>query len=115
MNKFALKQHIPALAVGFLGALVFQVLIMVIGIGVVSSSKIRSEFREKLQNVVNQAVTEKNLTDSAGQHSDVIDVVDAVNPAVVSIVDTKDVPKMEQSLIKVDSNKIIRSACLGST
>lgn len=98
MNKLALKQHIPALAVGFLGALAFQVVFFCVGAGVISSSAIRSEFREKLQSIVNQAVTEKNLTDSAGQHSDVIDVVDAVNPAVVSIVVTKDVPKMEQIL-----------------
>lgn len=98
MDKHAVKQHVPAFVVGFIGALACQAIVIAVGIGIISSGQIRSELREKIQRVVDKAVTEKNLTDSAGQHSDVIDVVDAVNPAVVSIVITKDVPKMEQIL-----------------
>lgn len=98
MDTQNFKHHLPSLLVGFLGAVLCQVLLIAIGLGVMFHSPMKDSIREKLESIVDRAVTEKNLTDSAGNHSDVIDVVDAANPAVVSIVITKDVPKMEQIL-----------------
>ncbi len=96
MQKDLLKQHYPAFVIGFVGALLCQIVIIGIAAGLYVGTPLKQVVREKLQSIVEKAVTDKNLTDSAGQHSDVIDVVDAVNPAVVSIVISKDVPKMEQ-------------------
>lgn len=98
MDKQMLKQHLPSLFVGFIGAVLCQVVLAAVGLGLVFHSSLGDAIRDRLQSIVDKAVTEKNLTDSAGNHSDVIDVVDAANPAVVSIVITKDVPKMEQIL-----------------
>ncbi len=93
-----LRQYLPSFLAGFIGAVLFQIVLVVIGLGVLLASPLKDSIRDRLRSVINQAVTEKNLTDSAGNHSDVIDVVSAVDPAVVSIVITKDVPKMEEIL-----------------
>ncbi len=97
MNKDSLKQHYPALVLGFAGAVLCQILLAAIIVGFYIGTPLKSQIHEKLQSIVEKAVIDKNLTDSAGQHSDVIDVVDAVSPSVVSIVISKDVPKMEQN------------------
>lgn len=96
IDKAFLKQYVPSLVAGALGALVCLVVVVAIGIGAVLATPLRSDLENALQNIVNRAVTEKNLTDSAGNHSDVVEVVDAANPAVVSIIISKDVPKLEQ-------------------
>lgn len=96
IDKAFLKQYVPSFVAGALGALVCFVVLATIGIGVIFATPLRSDLEHALQNIVNRAVTEKNLTDSAGNHSDVVEVVDAANPAVVSIVISKDVPKLEQ-------------------
>ncbi len=93
-----LKQHFPSLLVGFIGAVFCQIVLVAVGFGLLFHSPLKDSLRDRLQSIIDRVVTEKNLTDSAGNHSDVIDVVDAANPAVVSIVITKDVPKMEQIL-----------------
>lgn len=98
MNKDVLKRHYPALMLGFAGAVLCQILLAAMAVGFYVATPLKSEIRSRLQAIIEKAVNAKNLTDSAGQHSDVIDVVDAVNPAVVSIVISKDVPKMEQTL-----------------
>ncbi len=98
MDKQILRQHLPSLFVGFIGAVLCQVVLVAVGLSLVLYSPLKDSLRDRLQSIVDHAVTEKNLTDSAGNHSDVVDVVDAVDPAVVSIVITKDVPKMEQIL-----------------
>jgi serine protease Do len=90
------KNQVPLFVAGFLGALVCLILVGVLSAAVVLASPLREELQLRFSAVIDQIVTEKNLTDSAGNHSDVIDVVDAVNPAVVSIVITKDVPKLER-------------------
>jgi len=96
MNMQTLRKHLPVFFVGVLGAAVFQGILLGIGFGVVFHSPLRDALRDRFESVVSRAVTEQNLTDSAGNHSDVIDVVSAADPAVVSIVITKDVPKLEQ-------------------
>jgi serine protease Do len=96
IDKALFRQYIPSFVAGALGALVCFVAVVAVGIGVVFATPLRSDLQNALQSVVNRAVTEKNLTDSAGNHSDVVEVVDAANPAVVSIIISKDVPKLEQ-------------------
>ncbi len=96
MNVSQYKEHIPACIAGFVGALVCIVLVTGLSSVAVFASPIREELQSRFSAIVDQIVTEQNLTDSAGNHSDVIDVVDAVNPAVVSIVITKDVPTLER-------------------
>ena len=98
MNGDSIKKHYPAFVVGFAGAVLCQMVLAAIVAGFYIGTPLKSKIRSSIQSIVEKAVTEKNLTDSAGQHSDVIDVVDAVNPAVVSIVISKDVPKMEKIL-----------------
>lgn len=98
MSKELLKHHYAAFVVGFAGAVLCQILLVAIAVGFYLGTPLKSQIRERFQSIVEKAVTDKNLTDSAGQHSDVIDVVDAVNPSVVSIVISKDVPKMEKIL-----------------
>lgn len=93
-----LKQHLPTLLVGCIGAVLCQVVLVAVGLGILFHSPLKDSLAQQLQSIVDRAVTEKNLTDSAGNHSDVVDVVSAADPAVVSIVITKDVPKMEQIL-----------------
>lgn len=96
IDKTFLKQYIPPFVAGALGAMACFIVLVVISIGVVLATPLRSDLENALQNIVNRAVTEKNLADSAGNHSDVVEVVDAANPAVVSIIISKDVPKLEQ-------------------
>lgn len=98
MDKQMLKQHLPTLLVGCIGAVLCQVVLVAVGLGILFHSPLKDSLAQQLQSIVDRAVTEKNLTDSAGNHSDVVDVVSAADPAVVSIVITKDVPKMEQIL-----------------
>lgn len=93
ISKEFMKRHGAAFGAGFLGALLCMVLVVAIPLSLPS---IRFDLSRYLENMVERAVTAKNLTDSAGNHSDIIDVVDATNAAVVSIVITKDVPKLEQ-------------------
>lgn len=93
-----LKHHLPSVLVGFIGAVLCQIVFVAIGLGLLFYSPLKDSIRDRLQSVIDQAVTKKTLTDSAGNRSDVIDVVAAADPAVVSIVITKDVPKMEQIL-----------------
>lgn len=93
-----LKQHLPTLLVGCIGAVLCQVVLVAVGLGILFHSPLKDSLAQQLESIVDRAVTEKNLTDSAGNHSDVVDVVSAADPAVVSIVITKDVPKMEQIL-----------------
>lgn len=96
IDKAFLKRHAPSLVAGAFGALMVLIVVVGVGVGVVLATPLRTDLENVLQDVVNRAVTEKNLTDSAGNHSDVVEVVDAVNPAVVSIIISKDVPKLEQ-------------------
>ncbi len=98
MNRDMFKRHYPAFAMGFVGALVCQVVV----VGVVAACYIATPLQAEIQNrfhaLIAKEITNSSPTDSAGQHSDVMDVVSAVNPAVVSIVISKDVPKMEKIL-----------------
>ncbi len=96
MNIDQYKTYVPSLIAGFIGALGCLVLVVVLGIALAVASPLKDEMQSRFSALIDEIVTEKNLTDSAGNHSDVIDVVDAVNPAVVSIVITKDVPKLER-------------------
>lgn len=96
IDKAFLKQYVPSFVAGALGALMGLIIIVVVGVGVVLTTPLRSDLENVLQNIVDRAVTEKTLTDSAGNRSDVVEVVDAANPAVVSIVISKDVPRLEQ-------------------
>ena len=98
MDKQMFRSHLPSLLVGYIGAVLCQIVLVAIGFGLLFHSPLKDSLSDRLQSIVDRAVTEKNLTDSAGNHSDVIDVVSAADPAVVSIVITKDVPKMEQIL-----------------
>lgn len=96
MNTPHWKQYIPSFVSGFLGALVCLIAVTGVGAAVLLASPIGDDLRNRFDAMVDHLVSEKNLADSAGNHSDVIDVVDATNDAVVSIVITKDVPKLEQ-------------------
>lgn len=98
MDKQTLVKHFPSFLVGFIGAVFCQVVLVGIILSLAMYSPLKDSIGNRLQSVIDKAVTEKSLTDSAGNHSDVIDVVSAADPAVVSIVITKDVPKMEQIL-----------------
>ncbi len=87
-----IKSHLPAATAGFLGGIVSCVLISVAIFGFIGTDDMRSALREAL------GITETvaPVADSTGETSDVVSVVEAANPAVVSIVISKDVPKMEQ-------------------
>lgn len=91
-----MKTYIPSLIAGFIGAFVCLVLVGFGGALFLSASPIQTDLRARFSGFIDQIVTEQRLLDSAGNQSDVVDVVDAVNPAVVSIVITKDVPKLER-------------------
>ena len=96
MNTFEWKKHVPSFVSGFLGALACLIVVGGAGTALVLASPVGNDLRNRFDAMIDHLVSEKNLEDSAGNHSDVIDVVDAANPAVVSIVITKDVPTLEQ-------------------
>lgn len=82
-----------AFAVGVLGALAVNV---VLGAGTwayLSTADGKERVADWLDLESNVAAP---VVDSAGQHSEVVNVVDAASPAVVSIVITKDVPIIER-------------------
>jgi serine protease Do len=96
MNKEVIKQYIPSFFAGFFGAFTCLLIVGGVATGLWYMPSLQNNLHDRFQAIIDRAVVEKNLTDSAGNHSDVIDVVDATNPAVISIVITKDVPKLEQ-------------------
>lgn len=98
MNREWIREHAPSFVVGFLGALVCQVIVATIVVGVLIASPLRMEAYTQFRSMIDRVVRERTVVDSSGQHSDVVSVVDLANPAVVSIVISKDVPKMEQFL-----------------
>ncbi len=104
MNREWLRQHRAAFVVGFFGALVCQVIIAVVAVGLVTVSPLRMEVYAQFRSIIDRVVREHTVVDSSGQHSDVVSVVDSANPAVVSIIISKDVPKMEQILNEGNQN-----------
>ncbi|MFA6017565.1 MAG: trypsin-like peptidase domain-containing protein [Patescibacteria group bacterium] len=96
MDIVSFKSHLPAFIAGALGAFVCLFVFAGMSFAVVLFSPLHNEIENRFRAIVDYFVSEKNLTDSAGNHSDVVNVVDSASPAVVSIVITKDVPKLEQ-------------------
>lgn len=92
MQTISIKPHLPALIAGLFGGVVSCVLIGAVTFAVIGADDLRSRVREAL-GITTSVVP---VVDSTGETSDVVSVVEAANPAVVSIVITKDVPKMEQ-------------------
>lgn len=94
-QSVSLRQAVTLFAAGLVGALAALVMAVIIGGAVLSSTGIN------LADVLNAWRT--GLNAPAGEYSvsgvpsdSIVDVVEKVNPAVVSIVATKDVPIMEQ-------------------
>lgn len=82
-----------AFAVGVLGALLLNSLVGLAGWAYLSTPTGRNNLADWLDLKSTALVP---LVDSAGEHSDTVNVVEAASPAVVSIVITKDVPIIEQ-------------------
>ncbi|MCR4312514.1 MAG: trypsin-like peptidase domain-containing protein, partial [Candidatus Uhrbacteria bacterium] len=93
MQIFDFKSHLPSLVAGFAGGIVSCVLLGVIAFGVLGADTVRDSIRDAL-GITATSVTP--VVDSTGEASDVVSVVEAANPAVVSIVISKDVPKVQQ-------------------
>ncbi len=89
-----LKEHGIAIAAGMLGALFVVLVLAGVTVGLVLKTSVGERLQDWVNSLIDRSVTRHNLVDSAGNRSDVIDVVDAANGAVVSIVISKDVPKM---------------------
>ena len=78
---------------GAAGALALNLVVFLVLAAVVTSD----DGKEAMANMLGvEQVSEAPVVDSAGDRSDVVNVVDAASPAVVSIVITKDVPIIEQ-------------------
>lgn len=82
-----------ALALGVLGALLVNLTCGLVAWSYLQTPEAKDRLAEWLD-VKSTALVP--VVDSAGEHSDVVNVVEAASPAVVSIVITKDVPKIEQ-------------------
>src|SRR3989339_1484370 len=92
MQTFNIKSHLPSFVAGVLGGVVSCVLVGTVAFVVIGADDLQSRIREAL-GITTSVVP---VVDSTGEASDVVSVVEAANPAVVSIVISKDVPKMEQ-------------------
>ena len=92
MQTFNIKSHLPSFVAGVLGGVVSCVLVGAVAFAVIGADDLQSRIREAL-GITTSVVP---VVDSTGEASDVVSVVEAANPAVVSIVISKDVPKMEQ-------------------
>jgi serine protease Do len=82
-----------ALGFGVLGALIVNVALGLIGWSYLSTPDGKAKAADFLDLESHAA---SPVVDSAGEHSDVVNVVAAASPAVVSIVITKDVPVIER-------------------
>jgi S1-C subfamily serine protease len=82
-----------AFALGVLGALTVNLTLGVAAWAYVKTPEGRTQLADWLDFESTALVP---VVDSAGEHSDVVNVVEAVSPAVVSIVITKDVPVIER-------------------
>ncbi len=83
-----------SLAAGVLGALAINVLFVLIGWGIFTSNKGGEWLADELGLVQTPQTV---IVDSAGERSAVVSAVEAANPAVVSIVVSKDVPIVQSS------------------
>ena len=96
MNITQYKHHLPSVIAGFVGAVGFFAVLIMFSASVLYVSPVSEVLVEKINALIDARIAERNVEDSAGNHSDVLNVVEASNPAVISIVITKDVPKLEQ-------------------
>ncbi len=96
MNITQYKHHVPSVIAGFVGAAGLFVVLSVLAAAVLYVSPIPEALRTQFFALIDEHIAGQNIEDSAGQHSDILNVVETSNPAVISIVITKDVPKLEQ-------------------
>jgi serine protease Do len=82
-----------AFAAGALGALALNLVVGLVGWSYLATPEGKANIAEALDLESHAAIP---VVDSAGEHSDIVNVVAAASPAVVSIVITKDVPVIER-------------------
>lgn len=92
-KHFDFTAFVPSVLAGAVGALALNVVLVAIAIGVASSDSARDVVEAFVRDIAGE---QQLVVDSTGEASDVVNVVDQANPAVVSIVITKDVPVLEQ-------------------
>lgn len=92
-EQFEIKRYVPAAIAGLLGALVCNVFLIAIVLALAANGNVREFVKDSVSDFVEDDAV---VVDSTGEATDVVNVVERANPAVVSIVATKDVPKIEQ-------------------
>lgn len=91
MDQINLQRSVAA---GVLGALAANLIFVLIGWGIFTSAQGSEWLAEELGL---QQTPQTVIVDSAGERSAVVSSVEAANPAVISIVVTKDVPTVQSS------------------
>lgn len=92
-EQLDVRRHVPAALAGFVGALLCNALLIAIVLALAANGNVRHLVKDSVNNLVESDAV---VVDSTGEATDVVNVVEHANPAVVSIVATKDVPKIEQ-------------------
>ncbi len=90
-----IRKHWALFVAGAVGGAVSITLVALAVLAVVTVPGVWNAGRDRFEDAVRGVVTAERLLDSAGNNSDVVNVVNATSDAVVSIVITKDVPKLE--------------------
>lgn len=90
-----IRKHWALFVAGAVGGAVGITLVALVVLAVVTVPGVWNAGRDRFEDAVRGVVTAERLLDSAGNISDVVNVVNATSDAVVSIVITKDVPKLE--------------------
>ena len=88
------KTYVPGAVAGFVGALICNALLIAIVLALAANGNVRTFVKDQVNSIIEQDGS--SVVDSTGEVSEVVNVVEDANPAVVSIVITKDVPKVER-------------------